>query len=209
MNGKRAFKLINNLLDKDQGNYYADFVPISFPDTAPEEYAELADYLEKHYKPDFAEKIIFIALTIRYYYPTNIFLDGSSEDKRNILPEELADLIREMIIDNRIGLNILFKNADQYSLMRIEDGYDTIFCSLAGEGLSVVEQSLSHQGLFLKQYDGAFGNEVQEADGGWQIRPNNRKGDHPHGGGRWKLFNTDKLRQRTAILAADGTILRA
>ena len=49
-----------------------DFVPFIFPN---EDFAELANYLDKNYKPDFAKKIAFIAFAIIYNYDSHIFLD--------------------------------------------------------------------------------------------------------------------------------------
>ncbi len=49
-----------------------DFVPFTFPN---EDFAELADYVDKNYKPVFAKKITFIAFAIIYNYDSRIFLD--------------------------------------------------------------------------------------------------------------------------------------
>ncbi|BDR60973.1 hypothetical protein [Lactobacillus xylocopicola] len=173
MNSKEANAIIDDLNEQNHNDYYIDFVPITFPN---EDFAELADYLEKHYKPDFANKIVFIAFTIMHYYESyvSLVIDGDEDeyendedyeatetdiyfsklrykDLRHLGLEELAKLISKMVIDNYRGINILFKNDDKFSLMAIEDEYDTYFRNLSGNALKLVDQLVNHQGIYLKK----------------------------------------------------------
>ncbi|BDR60975.1 hypothetical protein [Lactobacillus xylocopicola] len=157
MNAKEANAIIDDLYDQKQNDYYIDFVPITFPN---EDFAELADYLENHYKPDFANKIVFIAFTIMHYYESYVFLDNTAEepiypdlvnkDLRHMGLDELSKLIHKIIIENWSGLYIIFKNENQISTMRISDEYDTSFRNLSGNALALVKQLVRQQGIYLK-----------------------------------------------------------
>ena len=143
--------------ETNQGHYYVDFVPITFMN---EDFAELADYLAINYKPDFAKKIIFIAFTILCYYDSAVFLPGddylekyTNKDLRHTDLESIAKEIRDKIIKNRMGLYIFFQTEDKdhISVMSIEDEYSTHFFGLSGEAQKMIEQLVTHQGLFFKK----------------------------------------------------------
>lgn len=165
MNAKEADQIIERFLgeEKTNGNdYIIDFVPITFPDADyNKDYPEFQEYLDKHYKSDFAEKIIFIAFTIIFYYDSSIWFDDTfsgtrfdklqHKDLRYIGLEKLAKIIRILIMENRTGLNILFKNNDQISLFRIEDGYDKSFFNLSDEAVPMIKSLVDHEGLYLKK----------------------------------------------------------
>ena len=177
MKPEKAYELIVKLASakpSHKDDYYIDFVPITFPN---EDYSELADYLEKNYKSDFANKIVFIAFTILYYYDSQVFIDKWDKDtdprsltylKKNkytkpIYPDlvfkdirhvglnAIATLIKMMVMENSKGINILFKNDGKTSLMSIEDEYSTYFYNLTGKGLEIIDKLVEHQGLFLKK----------------------------------------------------------
>lgn len=153
----KANKIIDELMNKR--GYYVDFVPFVFQN---ENYTELENFLDKDYKKQYAKKIEFIAFSLMYYYDCHVYLDDELEDNpfleyrqkdiRNIGLDKLDILIKKMIIENYAGLNIIIDNHDAtYSLMRIEDGYQTLFFNISGECLDNVKQLVNHQGLFLKQ----------------------------------------------------------
>lgn len=161
MKAKKANKIIDNLLEQEgNNNYFIDFAPFDFPN---EDYSELEEYLNVHYKKDFAKKIKFIAFAVIYHYPASIFLeDGAEEpiypnlinkDLRNIGLEVLAAIIDKMILENYIGLNILFKNKETTSLLRIEDGYDSYFFNLPDSEKDNIKSLVDHQGLFLRKIE--------------------------------------------------------
>lgn len=164
MNRKKANanKIKDKLLNTEinpKNYYYIDFVPITFPN---EDYSELSEYLNKDFKPHFAKKIIFIAFTILYYYDSHVFLDDTDEkplypklinkDLRRIGLDKLAKLIKKIIIENWSALYIIFDDGNQISIMVIEDGYDTYFKNLSKSSFKMIDQLVSHQGLFLKKY---------------------------------------------------------
>lgn len=158
MNSKEAFSIINNLLEeKKNNNYYIDFTPFSFPN---EDYFELEEFLDKKFKKIFSKKIIFIVFSIIYSYESYIFLDNDSvepiypnlinKDIRNIGLEKLESIINKMILENYSALNVLFRNNNTISLIRIEDGYDTYIFNLSDKEKSKIKSLVDHQGLFLK-----------------------------------------------------------
>lgn len=161
MKAKKAFKMIDDLYEqKSDNNYFIDFAPFDFPN---ENYSELEEYLNVHYKKDFAKKIKFIAFAVIYHYPASIFLEDDIEnpiypnlinrDLRNIGLEVLAAIIDKMILENYIGLNILFKNNKTTTLLRIEDGYDSYFFNLPDKEKDVIQSLVDHQGLFLRKIE--------------------------------------------------------
>ncbi|MPW14624.1 hypothetical protein [Lactobacillus helveticus] len=156
MNYKESVKLIEKLVERKC--HYVDFVPFTFPDR---NYAELDDYLETHYKETYAKKIIFIAFSLMYYYDCHVYLDEEmsesfsnfkKKDLRNIGLDILDAFIHKLVVENRSGLNIIITHADNtHSLMRIKDGYQTLFFNINGECLNIIKQLVDHQGLFLKK----------------------------------------------------------
>lgn len=158
MDSKRAFDIIDNLLDEHRNNdYYIDFSPFAFP---RDDYFELEQFLDKNFKKEFSKRIKFIAFNIIYNYESYIFLDNDStepiypnlinRDIRNIGLETLASIIDKMILENYSALNILFRNDATISLMRIEDGYDTYIFNLSDKEKERIKSLIDHQGLFLK-----------------------------------------------------------
>lgn len=158
MNYQKAFKIIDELLDDEHGqNYMIDFVPITFKN---EDYAELEEFLDKHYRSEFANKIVFIAFTILYFHKSYVYLDeGYTEppyanwehqDLRQLDLEQLNSLIRKMIMDNYEGVNILFENNGTTSLMRFFGGYSVNFYNLPDKEVPMIKSLVNHQGLYLK-----------------------------------------------------------
>lgn len=158
MNYKEAASIIDDLLENTKNrNYYIDFVPFTFQN---EDYAELEAYLNNHYKKVFAAKIKFIAFSLIYYYDSYIYLDQEvadslypdlkDKDLRNIGLERLAGIIDKMIIDNYSGLSILLKVDDHFSLLRIEDGFDTYLFNVDAKAYKNMNSLIDHQGLYLK-----------------------------------------------------------
>lgn len=58
-----------------------------------------------------------------------------------------------MVIDNYGSLNILLKQENDFSFMRIEDVFSTIFFNLKGQLREEVESMGEHQGLYFKEID--------------------------------------------------------
>ncbi|GHN51832.1 hypothetical protein [Lactobacillus delbrueckii] len=67
--------------------------------------------------------------------------------------ERLGEIIDTMVIDNYGSLNILLKQENDFSLMRIEDGFSTIFFNLKGQLQEEGESLVEHQGLYFKEID--------------------------------------------------------
>lgn len=157
MNYDNAVDLIDHLIDQQSDKYFADFVPFTFQN---EDYAELEMYLNVHFKPRFAEKIKFIAFALMYQHESYVYLDEAvsnalypdlkNKNLRNIGLERLGEIHR---IDNYGSLNILLKQENDFSLMRIEDGFSTIFFNLKGQLREEVESLVEHQGLYFKEID--------------------------------------------------------
>ena len=76
--------------------------------------------------------------------------DLKNKDLRNLELEKLANIIDSLIIDDYSGLNILFKDKDHFSLLRIEDGFDTYLFDIEGHTHKNIESLVEHQGLYLK-----------------------------------------------------------
>lgn len=157
MEYSEASKIINKLMESDDNNYFVDFVPFTFPN---ENYWELEEYLEDEYKSEYAKKITFVAFMLIYYYECNIFLDEvdlpiypdlEKKDLRNIGLDKLEAIIQKMIVENYSGLNIIINHNENKSLMRIEDGYNTIFFNIEGSCFNIVQQLINHQGIFLNK----------------------------------------------------------
>ncbi|QQP29463.1 hypothetical protein [Lactobacillus ultunensis] len=159
MDSKKAFDIIYDLLEANENdNYYIDFTPFTFSN---KKYFELEEFLDKHYKKCFSKKVKFIAFSIIYNYKSYIFLDTNSaepiypnlmnKDLRNIGLDKLASIIDKMILDNYSALNILFRNGNSISLMRIEDSYDTYIFNLSDKEKVKIKDLIDHQGLFFKK----------------------------------------------------------
>ncbi|GHN19785.1 hypothetical protein [Lactobacillus delbrueckii] len=82
-----------------------------------------------------------------------LYPDLKNKDLRNIGLERLGEIIDTMVIDNYGSLNILLKQENDFSLMRIEDGFSTIFFNLKGQLQEEVESLVEHQGLYFKEID--------------------------------------------------------
>lgn len=96
-----------------------------------------------------------------YYYDCHVYLDEEMSESfsnfekknlRNIGLDILDAFIHKLVVENRSGLNIIITHADNiHSLMRIEDGYQTLFFNINVECLNIIKQLVDHQGLFLKK----------------------------------------------------------
>lgn len=211
MSVEKDYEIINKILSENKDSYYVDFVPITFQNA---DFAELADYLEKHYKKDFAKGIIFTAFTILYYYESVVYLDNDCDDPvypdlidddlKELELDSLAELIQEVIMENWSGLTILFKNDGKYSLMQIKDGCDVYFGNLSGEALKIVDQLITQQGLYLKKFEREYRTDSFEEEGGWKIEPDNSPLSF-HSESFWKL--KDKNDKRVSLLDKEGKVL--
>ena len=160
MKKTNAFNVIDSILTNESETYLVDFVPFTFPN---EDYFELEKFLQKSYKAKYAEKVVFIAFTLMYYYDCSVFLDNDVEesifsdllnkDLRKIGLNKLEDIIKTIIIEDYSALNIIMKHDDTYSLMRIEDGYQTLFFNISGKDLRIIKELVNHQGLFFKKVE--------------------------------------------------------
>ncbi len=56
-----------------------------------------------------------------------------------------------MVIDNYGSSNILLKQENDFLLMRIENGFSTIFFNLKGQLREEVASLVEHQGLYFKE----------------------------------------------------------
>ncbi|MCT0002674.1 hypothetical protein EFE16_07020 [Lactobacillus delbrueckii subsp. lactis] len=98
-----------------------------------------------------------------YQHESYVYLDEAvanalysylkNKNLRNIGLERLGEIIDTMVIDNYGSLNILLKQENDFSLMRIEDGFSTIFFNLKGQLQEEVESLVEHQGLYFKEID--------------------------------------------------------
>jgi hypothetical protein len=108
-------------------------------------------------------KIKFIAFALMYQHESYVYLDEAVANalypdlKNNNLGnsglERLGEIIDTMVIDNYGSLNILLKQENDFSLMRIEDGFSTIFFNLKGQLQEEGESLVEHQGLYFKEID--------------------------------------------------------
>ena len=98
-----------------------------------------------------------------YHHESHVFLDVAAanalypdlknKNLRNIGLERLGEIIDTMVIDNYGSLNILLEQENDFSLMRIKDGFSTIFFNLKGQLREEVESLVEHQGLYFKEID--------------------------------------------------------
>ncbi|MDD1331983.1 hypothetical protein, partial [Lactobacillus delbrueckii] len=108
-------------------------------------------------------KIKFIAFALMYQHESYVYLDEAvanalypdlkNKNLRNSGLERLGEIIDTMVIDNYGSLNILLKQENDFLLMRIEDGFSTIFFNLKGQLREEVESLVEHQGLYFKEID--------------------------------------------------------
>ena len=82
-----------------------------------------------------------------------LYPDLKNKNLGNSGLERLGEIIDTMVIDNYGSLNILLKQENDFSLMRIEDGFSTIFFNLKGQLQEEVESLVEHQGLYFKEID--------------------------------------------------------
>lgn len=160
MKKTKAFNIIDSIMTNESKAYLVDFVPFTFPN---EDYFELEKFLEKSYKAKYAEKIVFIAFALMHYCDCSVFLDNDvkesifpdllNKDLRKVGLDKLEDIIKTIIIEDYSALNIIMKHDDIYYLMRIEDGYQTLFFNISGKDLKIVRELVDHQGLFLKEVE--------------------------------------------------------
>lgn len=158
MKADKGLEIIDSIMDNKSIAYLVDFVPFTFPN---EDYFELEKFLEKSYKSKYAEKIVFIAFTLMYYYDCSVFLDNDVEDSiypdllnkdlRKIGLDKLESIIKTVIIEDYSALNVVINHDNTHSLMRIEDGYQTVFFNVLGKDLKIIKELVTHQGLFLKK----------------------------------------------------------
>lgn len=83
----------------------------------------------------------------------SLYPDLKNKNLRKIGLERLGEIIDTMVIDNYGSLNILLKQENDFLLMRIEDGFSTIFFNLKGQLQEEVESMVEHQGLYFKEID--------------------------------------------------------
>lgn len=149
---------INQLYNQDQDSYMIDFVPFTFSN---EDYFDLEIFLDKHYKADFAKKIIFIAFSVMYYYDSQAYIDRDfsnpdfekykNKDLRHYDLEELNELITTIIMEGYgFDFDVIFKHYNTESMMCIADDYSVYFFNLNGDAYDTIKQMINHAGLYLK-----------------------------------------------------------
>lgn len=154
---------INQLYNQDNDSYMVDFVPFTFPN---EDYFDLEIFLDKHYKADFAKKIIFIAFAVMYYYDSQVYFNSIADvsnpifekydgkDLRHNDLEELNKLINTIIMEGYgVDFDIIFKHDKTESMMCIAGDYSVYFFNLTGDAYNNIKQMIEHAGLYLKPID--------------------------------------------------------
>lgn len=152
---------ISQLYNQDKDSYMVDFVPFTFPN---EDYFDLEIFLDKHYKADFAKKIIFIAFAVMYYYDSQAYIDRDfsnpdfekykNKNLRHNDLEKLNKLLTTIIMEGyMIDFNVIFKHGNTESMMCIAGDYSVYFFNLTGDTYDKIKQMVDHAGLYLKSLD--------------------------------------------------------
>lgn len=148
--------IIETLLGSDY-YYFVDFIPYEAPDV---EFLELEEYFEETYLPLFSEKIARMALKLIYHYSCEIYLVESpipvdmeyemtfNKNIRNSSPAKLALLIKNIVSRDFSAMQILF--SEPQFLMSISGGFQVAFYQPPEEVLSIIQQLVAQEGLFLK-----------------------------------------------------------
>ena len=137
--------------------YYIDYIPHN---PKSPEYLELEEYYENSYLPSFADKISRILLQVRWEYPCRVCIGKMEKriekytsiqpftDVRHYKPEQLADIIKMVIVKDFSVLSILFSN--EKSLFSIRGYFQVELYNPTDDIVAFVKLLCQSEGLFLK-----------------------------------------------------------
>jgi len=137
--------------------YYIDYIPHNPESPA---YLELEEYYDKTYLHTFADKISRVMLQLMWQYPCRVCLGEAAKqigkyneilpftDIRHYSPEQLADIIKTVIVEDFNQLSILF--FDVKALISIDGGFQVVLYHTSEDMVAFVKQLCQAEGLFLK-----------------------------------------------------------
>lgn len=146
-----------DLLQELEDYYYIDYIPYHPTDA---NYLELEEYFEENYLPEYAKKIVRIALKLIYFYECEIFLTENTkkvELKYNIPfnvnirdngPEKIAYIIEQVILKDFSSVQILFSTP--LFLMSINGGFSVAIYQPSDKVIQILQSLVTQEGLFLK-----------------------------------------------------------
>ncbi len=137
--------------------YYIDYIPHNPESPA---YLELEEYYEKTYLPAFADKISRIMLQLMWEYPCHVCIGETTKqigkyneiqpftDIRHYSPEQLADIIKTVILEEFNNLAVVFSNVTV--LISINGGFQVVLYQPSEDMIAFVKMLCQAEGLFLK-----------------------------------------------------------
>ena len=137
--------------------YYIDYIPHNPKSPA---YLELEEYYERTYLPAFADKISRILLHVMWQYPCRVCLGEPTQqiekyadippftDIRHYTPEQLADIIKTVILDDFNAMSIL--SSDDKWLISIRGYFQVALYEPPENLISFIKLLCQAEGLFLK-----------------------------------------------------------
>ena len=155
MNMRKAIEKL--VWAEPESYYYIDYIPHNPESPA---YLELEEYYEKTYLPAFADKISRILLHVMWQYPCRVCLGEPAQqiekyadippftDIRHYTPEQLADIIKMVIMEDFNVLSILLQ--DGRSLISVRGYFQVVLYEPSEDMVIFVKQLCQAEGLFLK-----------------------------------------------------------
>ncbi len=156
-----SFELIGHLHERGTC-HVIDFLPKVMESR---DFFELEEYMVRHYIDDFADRIIRIVLKLICYEPSQIFLTELPEgytglletypagtDLRYLSLEEIADIIREVIVRDRSSVQILTGGTCRFNVS-VNGWYSVDVYGLEHDSpeYELTEALVRQEGLFLRE----------------------------------------------------------
>ena len=155
MNMRKAIEKL--VWAEPESYYYIDYIPHNPESPA---YLELEEYYERTYLPAFADKISRIMLQVMWQYPSRVCLGEIEKqiekythippftDIRHYTPEQLADIIKTVILDDFNAMSIL--SSDDKWLISIRGYFQVALYEPPENLISFIKLLCQAEGLFLK-----------------------------------------------------------
>ena len=156
-----GYELID-LLHEQENCHVIDFLPQVMESR---DFFELEEYMVRHYIDDFAERIIRIILKLICYSPSQVFLTELPEgytgllekypadtDLRSLSLEEIADIIRGVIVRDKSSVQILTGSTCRFSIS-VNGWYSVDVYGLKHDSAEyeLTEALVRQEGLFLRK----------------------------------------------------------
>ncbi|MDO4194102.1 MAG: hypothetical protein Q4D24_12420 [Erysipelotrichaceae bacterium] len=153
---------LTDLLHEQENCHVIDFLPKVMESR---DFFELEEFMVRHYIDDFAERIIRIILKLICYGHSQIFLTELPEeytgllehypaetDLRGLPLEEIAGIIREVVVNDRSSVQILTGSTCRFNIS-VNGWYSVDVYGLEEETpeYELVKALVQQEGLFLRK----------------------------------------------------------